>query len=150
MSYKAPSNAEIVIDDLAKQAGVTLTKDGREALTSLFGSVATITPGTPVTAKGEDGNEISAADWFKGALVMYSGFTEPKADLAPSKPAGELNMTQRGLAANAARKADRTGEAESLVAEHGNPWRTGNRTHAGFVQNVAPDLAARLKLEAGA
>ncbi|KQO94025.1 hypothetical protein ASF33_14735 [Methylobacterium sp. Leaf92] len=92
------------------------------------------------------------------ALALYAAGTPTKASRATPSPSASTgsNATARALAANAAvregRSSARLVEAESLVAEHGNPWspRSISRTRQGLVTNLHPDLAARLRRQAGA
>lgn len=63
------------------------------------------------------------------------------------------NPTARAKAMNAAIRAGtdatKRDQATALVQTYGNPWRTQNATHKAFISNVAPDMASRLKAEAG-
>jgi hypothetical protein len=89
------------------------------------------------------------------ALTMMSvGMGAPVSASTPASsiPAGS-NATERAVAMNAAIRtgadARKRDQASALVRTYGNPWKTGNRTHMAYVQNVAPDMASRLRLEAG-
>ncbi|MGE8130008.1 hypothetical protein ACQKQD_23790 [Methylobacterium sp. NPDC080182] len=89
------------------------------------------------------------------ALTMMSvGMGAPVTVSTPgsSIPAGS-NATERAVAMNAAIRtgadARKRDQASALVRTYGNPWKTGNRTHMAYVQNVAPEMASRLRLEAG-
>lgn len=103
-----------------------------------------------VTGNGRTGT-------LNDALVVYSAGFPTKANNSRQTPAPATgNATARALAANAAmregRSAARLVEADNLVAEHGNPWspRSISRTRQGLVTNLNPDLAARLRRQAGA
>lgn len=102
-----------------------------------------------VTGNGRTGS-------LDDALRLYSAGTPSRANGSRQTPAPATgNATARALAANAAvregRSTARLAEAESLVEQHGNPWepRSINRTRQGLVSNLHPDLAARLKRQAG-
>lgn len=91
------------------------------------------------------------------ALTMMSvGMGAPVTASTPasSAPIGS-NATQRAVAMNAAIRtgadARKREQAETLAHTWGNPWREGrtNRSHQGFITNTHPQLARRLKAEAG-
>jgi hypothetical protein len=93
------------------------------------------------------------------ALDLYgSGFGSPagtRTGQATSQAPAGATRTEQAVATNAARRANadaaKQQQAETLVQTFGNPWREGrtNRSHQGFVTNTHPQLAARLKAEAG-
>jgi len=93
------------------------------------------------------------------ALDIYGqGFGKPAGtEISRTMPAaltrGAQTATERAIELNRAAKAgsDETKrrQAETLVATWGNPWRSGNATHRAFITNCHPQLAARLRAEAG-
>lgn len=91
------------------------------------------------------------------ALTMMSvgmGASVTASTPASSIPAGS-NATERAVAMNTAIRtgadARKREQAETLFRTFGNPWREGrtNRSHQGFITNTHPQLASRLKREAG-
>ncbi|WP_156421417.1 hypothetical protein [Aureimonas sp. AU40] len=139
--------------DLEKVTGASLTPTGREAVASLLASAGRFEVGKPVKALGEDGAEIDVEAWFRATLTRFPAFIDTKAnEKSPSAPAG--NRTQQAIAKVA---ASRSSEGRIAIAKEaaqaGNPWRQGptfNRTKQGLITNFDSNLAAKLRLEAGA
>lgn len=90
------------------------------------------------------------------AITMLSvGMGAPVAlSMAPNSAPARANATERAIATNRAARegadALKRKQAEDLVKVYGSPWSvSGNMTHAAYIQNVHPELAQRLRREAG-
>ncbi|MFK5599918.1 hypothetical protein ACFZ8E_23415 [Methylobacterium sp. HMF5984] len=90
------------------------------------------------------------------ALSLYSegmGRTSTPSTSTTQLPAG-ANATQRAIETNRAARegsaALKRQQAEEIVRVYGSPWATsGNMTHAAVILNNHPELAERLRAEAG-
>lgn len=91
------------------------------------------------------------------AMVMLSAGMGAPASVSTadnSIPAGST-ATERAMARNAAIRAGaddaKRQQATNLVSRFDNPWKPDrlNRSHQGFITNTHPQLAGRLKAEAG-
>lgn len=134
-----------------KAAGRQFTKAEIETIETTIGSVASLDDAGHVRFDLGAGSIGTLDD----ALTMMSvGMGAPVTASTPASsiPAGS-NVTERAVAMNAAIRtgadARKRDQASALVRTYGNPWKTGNRTHMAYVQNVAPDMASRLRREAG-
>jgi len=136
----------------AKARGLDLTRQEVEAISTNLNSITSV-EGTTVSFKLGGDRVVSLGEAVE---AMSAGYGKPKAAKPPSSsiPAGS-NFTQRALATNAALRAGfdaaKQQQAETLVRTFGNPWREGrtNRTHQAYLTNTHPELASRLKAEAG-
>lgn len=141
------------INAFAAASGRELDREEVESLEKTLNSISNLDDAGQITFELGHGR----VGMLDDALAIFStgmGKAIPIATTEPSIPAGS-NATARSLAANAAvregRSAARLVEAESLVAEHGSPWdpRSISRTRQALVSNLSPDLAARLRRQAG-
>lgn len=131
-----------------------LSREEMEHLDATLNSICIVDDASQVSfdiGGGRVGSITDALDVF--AVGMGKPVSSPTTK--PSVSAGS-NATTRAIAANAALRAGsddtKRQQAETLARTFGNPWREGriNRTHAAFITNTNPKLAARLKAEAGA
>jgi len=134
-----------------KAAGREFTRAEVETIETTMNAVATINDAGQVRFNLGAGPVGTLDD----ALTMMSvGMGAPVSAPTPASsiPAGS-NATERAVAMNAAIRtgadAHKRDQASALVRTYGNPWKTGNATHKAYVQNVAPDMASRLRREAG-
>lgn len=139
------------ISAFGKAAGRQFTKAEIETIETTMNAVASLDDAGHVRFDLGAGPVGTLDD----ALTMMSvGMGAPVSASTPASsiPAGS-NATARAVALNAAIRtgadARKRDQASALVRTYGNPWKTGNRTHMAYVQNVAPDMASRLRLEAG-
>lgn len=137
----------------ARAHGIDLTRHEVESLSASMNSVARV-----------DENNQVAFDLGLGpvatldqAISMLSvGMGRPAQTKAPSTaiPAN-ASATERAVLTNQATKAGSNAakreQAQKLATVFGNPWTADrpNRTNAAFISNHAPELAVRLKREAG-
>ncbi|MGC5781761.1 hypothetical protein [Methylobacterium sp. NFXW15] len=131
-----------------------LSREELEHLGATLNSICTVDDASQVSfdiGGGRVGSITDALDVF--AVGMGKPVSSPTTK--PSIPEG-TNATARALAANAATRdgqsAARRTEGQALADQHGNPWhhRTINRTRQGLISNLHPQLAERLRAEAGA
>ncbi|TXN04208.1 hypothetical protein FV242_08310 [Methylobacterium sp. WL64] len=134
-----------------------LTTEEAESLNATLNSGASIETGDhPVLSFSIGGDRRGD---LNQALDLYGvGFGKPAGTetgrTTSTKPTpGSKTATERAIELNQAAKAGsseiKQRQADELVRVFGSPWATGNRTHAAFVQNTHPQLAARLRAEAG-
>ncbi|MCJ2012176.1 hypothetical protein [Methylobacterium sp. J-076] len=143
--------AEIVAS--ARDRGISLTPEDVDSINENLGVVIGIEDGQIKITSGP------FLDLSEAVEAMSKGYGAPiEQPTASSKPDGlelpaNANATRRAVAMNAAIRSGRDtakqSQAETLVATYGNPWRTGNATHRAYVTNTHPQLASRLKAEAG-
>lgn|GEM_PF-6368966 len=136
-----------------KAAGRQFTKAEVEAIETTMNAVASLDDAGHVRFDLGAGPVGTLDD----ALTMMSvGMGAPVSASTPASPipAGS-NATERAVAMNAALRtgadAHKREQAETLFRTFGNPWREGrtNRSHQGFITNTHPQLASRLRREAG-
>lgn len=136
-----------------KAAGRQFTKAEIDTVETTISSVASLDDASNVRFDLGAGPVGTLND----ALTMMSvGMGAPVTASTPASSAliGS-NATERAVAMNAALRigadARKREQAETLFRTFGNPWREGrtNRSHQGFITNTHPQLASRLKREAG-
>jgi hypothetical protein len=134
-----------------KAAGREFTRAEVETIETTMNAVASLDDGGHVRFDLGAGSVGTLDD----ALTMMSvgmGAPVTASTAASSAPIGS-NATERAVAMNAAIRtgadARKRDQASALVRTYGNPWKTNNRTHMAYVTNVAPDMASRLRREAG-
>lgn len=137
----------------ARDRGVSLSPEDIEAINENLGVVTTIENGA---VKITSGPFLDLGDAVEAMSKGYGSLCEQPTVSANPDGLGlrpSANATQRAIATNAAIRAGKDtakqSQAETLVASFGNPWRTGNATHRAFVTNTHPQLASRLRREAG-
>ena len=135
----------------AKARGTDLTRGEIESLSASINSVVRV-----------DGNNQVAFDLGRGpvatlddAITMLSvGMGRPaETKASPVSIPTNASVTERAVLTNQAAKAGsdalKQKQATDMVATFGNPWRTGNATHRAYITNTHPELARKLKAEAG-
>lgn len=140
------------IHGLAKSRGLTLTPDEVGAIDKNLNAITSV-EGTTVSFK--IGNEGRTVTLDEAVEIMSVGYGRPASIDAPEMKGlpATATTTQKAIAQNIANRDGRAAamaiEARRVVDTYGNPWTTGNRTHQGFVTNKDPNLAAKLKMQAG-
>lgn len=139
----------------AKARCMSLDHTDVAAINANLNTVATFEGGSVTFALGG-----RAVDLGEAVEAMSTGYGKPVTKPETSGGPNGLDLpanataTERAVATNAAIRtgadARKRDQASALVRTYGNPWKTGNATHRAYVQNVAPDMASRLRREAGA
>jgi len=139
------------IREHAKARGLTVTHDDVEQISRNLKSVTHLEGNTVSFRLGAD----KTVTLDEAVAAMSTGYGKAAAIDAPEMrglPA-TATATARAVATNIASRDGRAAamaiEARRVVDTYGNPWSTGNRTHQGFVTNKDPNLAAKLKMQAG-
>lgn len=146
MTLNTQSNATAIVKDLAVKAGAHLTASGLDTLALIAQSEFNWDAGE-ITGRDASGNAIPAGEWFAEKIAANGNYLSPKL----TTPAESGNRTQRAIALVAASRSaeNKAAQAHDLVTKFGNPWKTNNLSHQYFLKNHAPDLAAKMKAEAG-
>jgi hypothetical protein len=108
--------------------------------------------GHPMVKVGSDGtvDDLSLLDFVAQAAARLGA--TPKAQSKPKPQSkGGMTITERMRASIEGRRANRKELAAQEAARGPNPWaqKTINRSRQGLITNLDPDLAARLRQEAG-
>lgn len=139
------------IREHAKARGFTLTAEEIEQISRNVNSVTHLEGDSVSFRLGAD----KTVTLDEAVETMSVGYGKPAAIDAPEMKGlpATATATARAVATNIASRDGRAAamaiEARRVVNEFGNPWVTGNRTHQGFVTNKDPNLAAKLKMQAG-
>lgn len=138
----------------AQAHGIDLTRQEVESLSATINSVARV----------DDHNQVAfdlglgpVATLDQAISMLAVGMGRPAAAKAQSAsiPAN-ASATERAVLTNQAVKvgadAAKRAQAEKLAVVFGNPWASDrpNRSNQAYITNHAPELATRLKREAGA
>lgn len=135
----------------AKARGTDLTREEIDSLSATINSVARVDDhnqvafdlGRGLVATLDDAITMLSVGMGRPAVIPTTNISIPK-DASPTARAILTNQ-----AAKAGSDALKQKQATDLVATFGNPWRTGNATHRAYVMNTHPQLASRLRREAG-
>lgn len=108
--------------------------------------------GHPMVKVGSDGtvDDLSPFDFVAQAAARLGANPKTSSKPQPQNKVG-MTTTERMRAAIEGRRANRKELAAQEAARGPNPWspKTINRSRQGLIANLDPDLAARMKHEAG-
>jgi hypothetical protein len=136
------------IRDHAKANGTHITDKAVADLDNVLRSLWSIDGANSVSFDVGGGQRGTFADAFR----VYGPTGSGTADTPAVKG---LSRTEQAVEANRTAKIGKSValavEAQRLADEFGNPWLQGraNRTHQAIIANGNPNLATRLKMQAG-
>lgn len=155
------SNTHTVAKAVLNDLDLTLTTSGETNVLELLETVIKVTPGTPVTARTDDGHEVGVVQYVRDLAAEQPGYFQRKADTASTTPApnpfsvATYSLTeQMRLHRQDPALAERL-EREAAMADGrgdtSNPWSQAGlsitRQHA--LERDNPAEAARLRTAAG-
>jgi hypothetical protein len=150
------SNAQAITESELAKHGLKLSDVGEGAVLPFLDQSLRVahsdTGKLTVTIVTEEGSEVAPDVFFADWTARYPGYFASVRQTPPAPAQKPTTMTGRMMATIAASRTD-DGKASRAaeIASAGNPWAKGswNFTRQGLVSNLDPDLASRLKRQAG-
>jgi len=163
MKQISETDARTVAQSFIRELGLSLSTEAESELAAEVHNALRLDPnsrtavvvdasGHPMVKVGSDGtvDDLSPFDFVAQAAARLGA--KPKALSKPQpQNKGGMTTTERMRAAIEGRRANRKELAQQEAARGPNPWspKTLNRSRQGLIANLDPDLAARLRQEAG-
>lgn len=153
MSQELEAKPTISIDfkggirEQAKAQGIHVTDTAVADLDNVLRSLWTVDDANNLSFDVGGGQRGTFADAFRVYGPAGSGTADTPA--VKDKSRTELAVEQN-RAAREGRSVALAVEAQDIADRFGNPWITGNRTHQAIIANGNSNLAARLRMQAGA
>lgn len=163
MKNVSESDARTIAAQFVRELGMTLTPEAENELAHQVHqalrfdqnsrtAVVVDASGHPMVKVGSDGtvDDLSPFDFVAKAAARLGAKPKTSSKPQPQSKAG-MTTTERMRAAIEGRRANRKELAQQEAARGPNPWapKSINRSRQGLIANLDPDLAARLRQEAG-
>lgn len=161
MKTVSEADARNVALSFVRELGLSISADAENELATKVHQALRIDPdsrtavvvdsaGNPMVTVASDGSvvDLSPRDFVASVAARLGADTEVA---HAQNNGGATTVTERMRATLESRKANRKALAAQEAARGPNPWMADhiNRSRQGLIQNLDPDLAARMRQEAG-